>query len=328
MEFGLFLNCQAPADEPLSDLLGGLVEQTETARDAGFDLVTTGQHYLSDYVQAQLVPLLSRLTAHAGDMAVGTGIVLLPLHHPIEIAEQLTTLDGLAGGGTVAGVGAGYRDVEFESFGVPKRERGPRLAEGIELMNRLWTEESVTFDGEFYSVEDATITPRPAEKPPVWVAANARPAVERAARIADAWFVNPHATIAEIREHKRRYDEIRDELGKDTAVPVFREAFVAPTTEEAYEAARPHLESKYRRYVDWGQDEAMEDATDLHRAFDDLAEDRFVIGTPDEAAAQIERYGEELDADCVVLRVSWPGMSAERARGCIELIGDEVIPNV
>lgn len=328
MDFGLFLNCQAPGDDPLSELLDGLVAQTETARDAGFDLVTTGQHYLSDYVQAQLVPLLSRLTAHAGDMTVGTGIVLLPLHHPVAIAEQLTTLDGLAGGGTVAGVGAGYRDVEFESFGIPKRERGPRLAEGIELMNRLWTGESVTYDGEFYSVEDVTITPRPPEKPPVWMAANARVAVERAARIADAWFVNPHATVSEIREHKRRYDEIRDDLGRDTGVPVFREAFVAPTTEEAYEAARPYLEPKYRRYIDWGQDEAMEDADDLHRGFDDLAEDRFVIGTPEEAAAQIERYEEELDADSVVLRVSWPGMPAERTRECIELIGDEVVPHV
>ena len=328
MEFGLFLNGQAPDDGSFPDLLDGLVGQTETARDAGFDLVTTGQHYLTDYVQAQLVPLLSRLTAHAGDMTVATGVVLLPLHHPIEIAEQITTLDGLAGGGAIAGVGAGYRDVEFESFGVPKHERGPRLAEGIELMNRLWTEERVTYDGEFYSVEDVEITPRPAEKPPVWVAANARPAVERAARLADAWFVNPHATISEIREHKRRYDEIRADLGKDTGVPVFREAFVAPTTGEAYEIARPHLESKYRRYVDWGQDEAMEESGDLSREFDDLAEDRFVIGTPAEAAAEIERYEEQLDAERVVLRVSWPGMADERAHECIELIGDEVVPHV
>ncbi|MFB6068949.1 MAG: LLM class flavin-dependent oxidoreductase [Halobacterium sp.] len=327
MDFGLFVNVQAPAGTPPDDLADDLLAQTEAARDSGFDLVTAGQHYLSDYVQLQLIPMLSRMTAVSGSMRVGTGIVLLPLHHPVEIAEQLTTLSAFCDG-VVAGVGAGYRDVEFESFGVPKSERAGRLTEGVQLMNRLWTEEHVTFDGQFYSVDGVSITPRPDEKPDVWVAANARRAVERAARIGDAWFVNPHATMTEIREQKRHYDEVREERGEHTDVPVFREAFVAPTHEEAVSVARDHLESKYQRYIDWGQDEAMEDETDLHRPFEELAEDRFILGTPEEACAEIERYEEELDASDVVLRVCWPGMDNDRAIECIERIGDEVIPYV
>jgi alkanesulfonate monooxygenase SsuD/methylene tetrahydromethanopterin reductase-like flavin-dependent oxidoreductase (luciferase family) len=200
MDFALFLNSQAPTDRSAGELFEGLVTQTCAARDSGFDMITMGQHYLADYVQLQLVPALSRLAAEAGSMTVGTGIVLLPLHHPVEIAEQITTIGAFADG-VVAGVGAGYRDAEFDAFGVPKSERGPRLAEGIELMNRLWTETEVTYDGDFYAVEDATITPRPAERPEVWVAANARPAIERAARLGDRWFVNPHATVSEITEH-------------------------------------------------------------------------------------------------------------------------------
>jgi len=328
MDFGLFLNPQAPADDPLADLLADLVTLTRTARDADFDLVTAGQHYLADYVQAQLIPLLGRLSADAGDMTLATGIVLLPLHHPVEIAEQLTTLDGLAGGGAICGVGAGYRDVEFDSFGVPKAERGRRLEEGIELMNRLWTQESVLFDGEFYQVEDVAITPRPDTKPPVWIAANAGRAVDRAARLGDAWFVNPHATMAEIREQKTRYDSIRKEMGKDTGVPLFRECFVAETTEQAIETARPYLEPKYQRYIDWGQDEAMEDQQDLHKPFEELAEDRFLLGTPTEVAAEIERYEAEIDANQMVLRLNWPGMPVEKAAESIRLIGDEVVPAV
>ncbi len=328
MQFGLFLNPQTHAGEPLSGLIDDLLELTRAAREARFDSVVTGQHYLADYAQAQVVPLLGRLTAAAGEMTVGSGVVLLPLHHPVAIAEQMTTLDAMAEGGVVVGVGAGYRDVEFESFGVPKRERAGRLAEGIELMTALWTESSVTYEGEFYRVEDVSITPRPPEKPPVWVAANARPAVERAARLGDAWFVNPHATIAEIREQKQVYDVIREERGLDTDVPIFREAFVAETHEAAVEAAREHLAQKYQRYIEWGQDEAMEDAADLHRPFDELAEDRFVLGTPAEACAEIERYEEELDASQVVLRMAWPGMPVEDAVESIELVGDEVMPNV
>lgn len=327
MEFGLFLNPQAPANGDAAQLASELIEQTRVAREAGFDLVTTGQHYLTDYVQLQLVPMVGRLAAEAGKMTVGTGVVLLPLHHPIEIAEQVATLDALAEE-VVVGVGAGYRDVEFESFGVPKAERGQRLAEGIELMNHLWTESDVTYDGRFYAVQDVAINPRPTEKPRVWVAANARPAIERAARLGDAWFVNPHATIGEIRAQKRRYDELRSRHGADTSVPILREAFVASTTEAAVETAREHLAAKYRRYTEWGQDEAMEDDDDLHRPFDDLAVDRFLLGTPAEVCAAIERYREALDASHLVLRVAWPGLASDRACECIELIGDEVIPNV
>lgn len=327
MQFGLVLNPQAPAGDDPGALFEGLVGQTAAAREAGFDLLTMGQHYLADYVQLQSIPTLSRLAAVAGSMTIGPGVVLLPLHHPIQIAEQLATLDSFTAG-TIAGVGAGYRDVEFESFGIPKAERAGRLREGMELLDALWTERDVTYDGEYYAVDGVTIDPRPAEKPPIWVAANGTSAVVRAARYGDAWFVNPHSTIAEIAEQKERYDDVRRERGEDTAVPLIREAFVAPTAEGARETARTYLESKYERYVDWGQDEAMEDERDLHRAFEELAADRFLLGTPAEVCSTIERYRERLDLSHLVVRIHWPGMAYGRAIECIDLFGDEVIPNV
>lgn len=328
MDVGLWLTPQAPAKGDPAALASGLLSQAETAREAGLDLLSTGQHYLTEYVQLQLVPLLSRLTAVSGNMTVASGVVLLPLHHPVELAEQFATLDALADGPVVCGVGAGYRDREFDAFGVSKGERAGRLREGVDLLCRLWTEESVTYDGEFYAVTDAAITPRPTEPPPVWVAANARPAVERAARIGDAWFVNPHASLPELREVKRAYDAVRREQGADTAVPVFREVFVAPTTDEAVETARPFLADKYDRYLNWGQDEAMDDPESLHGSFTDLAADRFLLGTPAEVCAEIERYREALDASHLVCRVHWPGMTHDRAKACIELLGDEVAPNL
>ncbi|MFB6171909.1 MAG: LLM class flavin-dependent oxidoreductase [Haloarculaceae archaeon] len=327
MDVGLWLTPQAPAGEDPAALATDLLAQAETARECGFDLLSTGQHYLTEYVQLQLVPLLSRLAAVSGDLTLASGVVLLPLHHPVELAEQFATLDALAGGSVVFGVGAGYRDREFAAFGVPKDERAGRLREGVDLVRRLWTEASVTYDGEFYAATDASITPRPAERPPVWVAANARPAVERAARIGDAWLVNPHATLADLRSAKDAYDAVRRERGADTSVPVFREVFVAPTTEAAVETARPYLADKYDRYLDWGQDEAMDDPESLHGTFESLAADRFLLGTPAEVCAEIERY-RDLDASHLLCRVHWPGMDADRAVECIELLGDEVVPNV
>jgi alkanesulfonate monooxygenase SsuD/methylene tetrahydromethanopterin reductase-like flavin-dependent oxidoreductase (luciferase family) len=328
MRIGLFLNAQSPSGESASALAEDLVAQTRAASGAGFDSVLSGQHYLSDYVQLQNVPLLGRLAAEAKGMTLGTGIVLLPLHHPVEVAESLATLDAMADD-FVAGVGAGYRDAEFDAFGVPKRERISRLVEGIELLELLWTEDDVAYEGDHYSVSGATISARPPEKPPIWLAANADRAVRRAAEMSDAWFVNPHSSMGEIREQKRDiYDPVREERGESTTVPMIREAFVAETEAEAYETAREYLEPKYERYISWGQDEAMEDETDLHQSFDDLAEDRFLIGTPETVAAELERYEEEVGVDHTLFRLKWPGMDAETACECIELVGDEVVPYV
>lgn len=328
MDFGLFLNRQGTDAQTAPAVFEGLREQVQTARDAGFDLFVSGQHYLPDYTQLQTFPTLARLAAEAGSMDIATGVLLLPFHHPVDVAENLATLDAIGDGDVIAGVGAGYRDVEFDAFGIPKAERVPRLREGVELLSRLLAEEDVTYDGEFYAVEGATTSPRPSTVPPIWLAGNATAAVERAARIADAWFVNPHATLTEISEQKERYDEIRAERGTDASVPLFREAYVAETTEAAVSVAEDYLGPKYERYLDWGQDEAMEDESDLHRPFDRLREDRFLIGTPTEVATQLERYDEALDVSHAVLRMNWPGMPAADTCRAIELVGDEVLPAV
>lgn len=328
MDIGLYLNPQGAPDLSGAQLREHLLELARTARAVGFDHVSGGQHYLADYTQLQLFPFLSRVTAECPGFEIATAIVLVPFHHPVDLAERFATLDALHDGPTVLGVGGGYRAAEFDAFGVNRRERAGRLQEGVQLTRRLLTERSVDYDGEYYAVEDATIPIRP-EETRIWFAGNADVAVERAARLGDAWLVNPHATVAEIADQKKaHYDPIRRRAGVSTNVPILREAFVAETRERAVETASVHLQEKYRRYLAWGQDEAMEDPDDLHRTFEDLAADRFLLGTPETVCGELERYERELDVDLAILRCHWPGQSYDRTRECLELIGDEVIPNV
>lgn len=137
-----------------------------------------------------------------------------------------------------------------------------------------------------------------------------------------------HSAIGEVKQQKEtHYDPVRQKNGDDTGVPVIREAFVAPTREEAIGVAERHLWDKYQRYIDWGQDEAMEDRQELHRPFEELAEDR-LLATPETVCRELERYERELNAKLVLFRYHWLGLSCERARGTIELTGDEVILNV
>lgn len=329
MDYGYFLTFAAPGTKDPERLFDEMVEQTRLARDGGFDLITTAQHFLmDDSTHLQQVPLLSRLTAETGSMMVGPGISLLPLQNPVYIAEEVATLDVMANR-AFAGVGAGYRDVEFDAFGVPKSERAQRMKEGVELMNRLWTEENVTYDGEIYSVENATMNPRPDEKPEVWMAASAKAAVARAARLGDRLFTNSHLTFEELDEHRELFNRISEEEGRDTSVVVMRDAVVASTTEEAHDIARDALRGKYESYYEWGQYEGSEHSTDIDpvEAVERLANDRALIGTPAEICEQLERFRTP-DVSHVLLRLQWAGPSHERVCEELELLGDEVIPNV
>lgn len=331
MELGLQLNTTAPAGTDMRTYLSEMLDRVRLAQDAGFDVVSVGQHYLFGNPKFQPIPLLGRLAAESGKMTLATGILILPLHHPIEIAEQVATLDAIAGD-VIVGVGAGYRDSEFENFGVDKTERGSRLEEGIELLRRFWTEDEVTFDGRHYSVSDVTINPKPVSEPPVWVAATDVPAIERAAKLGDRWFIGAQSTIPEIAEQKEAYDAIRENRGQDTEVAIFRETYVAPTTERALEVAREPLQAKYQRYLRRGFLERRNEQSDIETAVDTtfgrFAENRFLIGTPAEVCEEIERYERQLDVSHLLFHVHVPGASSEAARTSIELLGDEVIANL
>lgn len=332
MKFGMHLSAEAPPGTGLDQQLDEIVEQTRLAREVGFDTVGMGQHYLLDSPMPQPIPTLGRLAAETdGEMGLFTGVLLLPYHHPLEIAEQVSTLSYLTGSFHL-GVGAGYVDHEFENFGIPKSERMGRLTESVEILNRLWTEDDVTYDGEFYSLENATINPKPETKPEIWCGAHAPRAVRRAGRIGDRWITVPQNTLSELCERKPVYEEARAERDGDASIVVLREAYVAPTREEAFDIATESFQQKYRRYLRMALNESSLEITEesvVSRAgFEEYAKDRFLIGSPEELCAEIDRYDEALDVSHFIVRLRRPTMAHEHACDAIELFGDEVIPNV
>ena len=217
MKVGIFLTCQHPPGSDMVAALEGQYAMARLARDRGWDAVATGQHYLSEGVrQVQLVPFLARLAAEAGEMSGIAGVLLTTLHNPVEVAECIASLDAIWRGNFVFGVGLGYRDVEFDAFGVPRGQRVRRFEQCLEVVKRLWTEDNVSFENDICKLINVTMTCRPVQQPhpPIWFAANNDRAVRRAARLGDSWFINPHATIPEI---KRQLGLYREELAQ--AVP-------------------------------------------------------------------------------------------------------------
>jgi probable F420-dependent oxidoreductase len=146
-----------------------------------------------------------------------TGIIILPQRQTALVAKQAAEVDLLTGGHFRLGVGLGWNAVEYEALGQDFRTRGRRIGEQVTLMRRLWTEESVTYEGEFDRVTGAGLAPRPVQQPiPVWFGAQSERAYRRAGRLADGWFpqVSPGPELGKAREI---VDAAAREAGRDPA---------------------------------------------------------------------------------------------------------------
>lgn len=200
----------------------------QAAEDLGYDHITIIDHvlqagkpaaddwrayYSRDNMFHEPMVTLGFLAASTRRIGIATAILILPQRPAVLVAKQAAQIDVLSGGRLRLGVGLGWNELEFDALGQNFKNRGRRMVEQIELMRALWTNELVTFDGEWHRIADAGINPLPVQRPiPVWVGAFADPAIRRAAAVADGWFVNPR---------------VDPDANASRLIEIFREAAVA-----------------------------------------------------------------------------------------------------
>ena len=181
--------------------------------------------YLTDHI-FHTTPTLHSTSAFAvvaastRKIGLGFGSYIVPFRHPIIAAKELAFLDGLSDGRLVPGLAAGSSEREFAAFGMAFNTRGKRLDEGIEAMQRLWTQESASFDGEFYQFEDVSLTPKPVQTPhpPIWIGSwtGSRPAARRIVRHAAGWQASGlHGSLDTAVEGWRKLEDMCAEMGRD-----------------------------------------------------------------------------------------------------------------
>ncbi len=188
MQFGLMLRAQFPQGDDMQVRFREMLEQARLADELGYSCITNGMHYSSaPWQDFQQFPLLCRIMAEAPNMRLNFGLILLALHKPLDIAEQIATVDVMSGGKVIFGIALGYREVEFLAFGTTQRERVQRFEENLEAIKRLWTEDAVDMAGSHFTLRGAAAPTRPLQKPhpPIWIGANADPAIRRAARLGE-----------------------------------------------------------------------------------------------------------------------------------------------
>ncbi|TFV61900.1 LLM class flavin-dependent oxidoreductase [Geodermatophilus sp. DF01-2] len=333
VKVGLFLTNQHPPGTDMAHKLDEQLAMLRYARDSGWDSVWAGQHYLGeDFAMLQPAPFLGRLAADAGDMTLGLGIMLLALQNPVDVAETVVSLDAVCGGRFVFGVGLGYRDVEYDAFGVDRGERLHRFTENLRITTALLRGERVSADLPWCRLDDVklAVTSVQEPSPPLWMAANSDGAVRRAARSADTWMINPHARLETVGRQVELFGSERAAAGRSPAreLPAVKEIFCGPDRATALEMARPHLENKYKVYANWGQDKVLPGKESFDIPFAELEEDRFIIGSPDECLARLLPWREQLGVDHFILRTHWSGMPLEDTLASMRLLSDEVVPEL
>ncbi|MEZ0076845.1 LLM class flavin-dependent oxidoreductase [Planotetraspora sp. GP83] len=213
----------------------------ELAEELGFHGVRLAEHHFRDYgVAPNLFTMLAHAAARTSRIRLGTGIVVLPLHNPIHVAEEAAQVDVLSGGRLDLGIGRGYQSFEFEGFGIDLAEARDRFNESLEVILGLWTGETFQHDGKFYRTgTEVSLVPAPLQRPhpPIHVAAVSPETVTMYAERGLPILADPAATFRKVVQAAETWRTTAARSGHtgDADLVVARSVYVAPTLERARE---------------------------------------------------------------------------------------------
>ncbi|HEX2173360.1 MAG TPA: LLM class flavin-dependent oxidoreductase [Dehalococcoidia bacterium] len=335
IKFGIIPDTQGtPAGRDLVGMVRRSIEEVQVAEKAGFDGAFLTEHHQepTGFIPSPLT-LMAAMAARTEEIKLGTAVLLLPLYHPVQIAEETAVLDLISNGRIILGVGMGYQEQDFRAFGVDRKQRVSRFEEGIQIVRGALMEDRFSFSGKRFQVENLALSPKPVQHPlPIWIGARASTpaAIERAGRLGDGWISNPLPGLEMTAEGARRYRQAAAEHGRPGPVVLLREAWVGESEAAAREQYGPAVLAKHRKYYQRGAYEAF--AGELHSeediTIDWLAGERILMGSPEDCIRQIERWHEATGAEWFLLRFSLPGgPSHGEILQAMRLFGRRVIPH-
>lgn len=304
------------------------------AEKAGFDFVSLTHHAFSPECQTSApFVVLAAIAARTTKLRLATIIYVLPLYHPVAVAEQVATLDLISSGRVIFGVGIGYRDYEYEGFGLNPRHRGARADEALSAIRGAWTTGRFNHQGKHFQIPDLPAVPMPVQKPhpPMWVGGLSDPALKRAARLGDGWISDNMQMLGDTAEVASRYRAFCDAEGSEPFVCVTRNAWVGCTREEVVRdwyggVVDFHLGYRRAGYVTpdpAGIYDRLESGQDV--SLEEFTHDRAIGGTPEDCIAQLNRWREGSGAQAMLMLLN-EDAGYEKMLTAIKLFGSEVFP--
>jgi alkanesulfonate monooxygenase SsuD/methylene tetrahydromethanopterin reductase-like flavin-dependent oxidoreductase (luciferase family) len=332
VQFGYHLTpFWSPADRRPVEILDEAIAVVRGSAGLGYRWVSMGQHWLSyPTVWPQPFPFLARLAPETGSMLLKTSVLLLPLFNPVDVAENVATLDNIAHGRLVLGVSIGYRDAELRAAGLGRADRVPRLEESLEVMRRLWRGEEVTFTGRTTHLERARLGLLPYQRPhpPIEFGAQSEGATRRAARLGDGVMFGPQVGWRDVGRLARVYRAARAESGNAGPGQVLasRCLMVGTSKEDAAARARRYLERTFAMYSAWSMQEAT--MVPLRLDFERGLDEWTICGSAADCVETIARARDEIGLDGIGFTIYSLPRSVEERIDYLQMIAEEIVRRV
>ena len=338
LNFGTFLLMQSPSMRPSQEIYSRAVDIAQAAETLGFRNVWLAEHHFSTYgYLSRPAQLATFLAAKTTTLRVGTAVIVVPLHHPLVVAEEIATLDQLAGGRVDIGLGRGYQHYEFERLGLELDSARARWEESVDIILKALTGEPFSYQGKLFQIPETTIFPQPLQRPhpPIWVTAQSPESVEATVRRGFNLLTGSFGVpIERMGEFRRQFDRLVSEVkpGPVPQVGVQRAVYVTDTVADARAAAEEarwnmrvtlSLRNHYER-VERGRAVAV--VAPKEPDTDDLLDRFLVIGTPETVIRQIRRVQETVGITHFNCSFWFGDIEHPRIMRSMELFARDVLP--
>ena len=317
MKFGIIIN-RKMIDRSSSDPYRRLYAYLNEMEDLGYDLGWCGQHRFSSSTAfggetatepSAPLPMLSALLARTTTMTMSTNIMLLPAHHPVEIAEEINTINEMSSNRFILGAGIGYKPDEFENVGWGFKNRASRFEECLEILRLALTGQKFSYDGKHFQIKNCAVAPSPLNDyiPPLWIGAVSEPAMIRAGKLGDGWLISFAEHLVELHEKVARYKTIAAEHGRSSTLCLMRDLHIAPTRQELDPNWLPNVIKVWQSYDDLSA-KADRDVLSNEVMFggrsvtlDEFAPNRAIVGNPEDCILEMQRIKDLINPDYLYL---------------------------
>jgi alkanesulfonate monooxygenase SsuD/methylene tetrahydromethanopterin reductase-like flavin-dependent oxidoreductase (luciferase family) len=314
----------------LATVYARVLQRIDVMEESGYDAVWITEHHFNDYSICPSIPVMGAyVAARTKRLRIATGVTLAAYYHPLRLAEEIALLDILSDGRVYWGAGRGFDPVEFRVFGMTAEESYPRFREVVDIVVKAWTDERITYKGQYHSFENVEVLPKPLQTPhpPMWVAASSPPAIEWAAERGYSIMLDPHSPASLIAEKMNVWRHLMAVNGHNSGgrvIPTVRLVAIAGTAPEAAKVAREGVEWLLRTYVNpsllgtYVNPSALgEDSDTLLRHY---MESVVIHGTPEMVIERLSRLREDIGLDYVI--------TAPLSQQTFALFTDRVLPKL
>lgn len=335
MSFGVTYDFRNPVQggRSFAQLYGETLDHLTAAEDLGFDTVwLTEHHFTADGYLPSLLPMAAAIAQRTSRIRIGTNVILLPLHHPLRVAEDGAVVDVLSNGRFVLGAAVGYRPMEFEALGVSVHQRGGRIREQLEIITQAWTQGSVSYQGHYYSYGNLPVSPRPVRqpRPPIYLGGSSRAALRRAAAQGDGLLVPGFGS----RQEYDLYMAAVEACGKNPSDASYLATnivmYVDHDHARAWEDVKQHILYQENVYAQWYIDAGYPELVGRRLASspDELNRESYLVGAPAYVLERIARHRETVPFTHMSFWAILPGQEPAAARRSLELFAAEVLPHL